>query len=288
MHNNFEDNYEFRKQLSVFQSLFNQIFVIRRDNKGDEINRFVVPIEYAPKKKYIRRIEGGHDVPQGITLPRMSFEMTSLNLSAVRRRNPLQQVVIRKHLANRESRTYVYTPIPYDFNISLSLYVKNEMDAFQIVKQITSVFQPHYKVDAALFEHDLDTTVPLILKLVGTTPDQNFEGAYEERQTKFWTFDFILMGYIFTDVFTQDRIKQIDIGIFPTFDIEESETSNYDAPSLVTIGEIAQNQTINVSNISQSILGFNVDKETWISTQGVPGMEVDDDTNTIGLDAGEF
>lgn len=287
MHKDFQGNDEIRKQLSVFQSIFSEIYVTRKDNTKTEVNRFYVPIEYGPKKKYIRRIEGKFDVPQGITLPRLTFELTSLNLSATRRRNPIQRAIISKHLATKTNKKHVLTPIHYDFNISMGLYIKNEMDGFQILNQISSVFQPHYKVDAALFEDDLETTLPLIFKLVGTTPDQNYEGSYEERQTKFWTFDFILMGYLFTDVYSQTNVSEINIGVFNTDNISETQQANSSVPETTTLEEISSGQEVNIENVTESNLVYDTDLGIWVTADSVEGLDVTD-SGSVGVDAGGF
>ena len=43
-------NETIRNTVVGFGSLFNEIYVVRKDNNGNETSRFKVPITYAPKE----------------------------------------------------------------------------------------------------------------------------------------------------------------------------------------------------------------------------------------------
>ena len=71
-----------RKSVAVFGTLFNNISVIRKDGSGGILNQIKVPLAYGPKQKFLARIdsESGQDASMAIKLPRMAFEITSLEI----------------------------------------------------------------------------------------------------------------------------------------------------------------------------------------------------------------
>ncbi len=50
-------NESLRKTVVAFGSLFDEIFVQRRDSDGNTAKKILVPITYAPKEKFIRMFD---------------------------------------------------------------------------------------------------------------------------------------------------------------------------------------------------------------------------------------
>jgi hypothetical protein len=74
-----------KKAVILFGRLFDNISIIRKnDQTGAEVSRFVVPIIYSPKEKYITRVFSDPDLTRQLQaiLPRMSFEITGINYDA--------------------------------------------------------------------------------------------------------------------------------------------------------------------------------------------------------------
>ena len=70
-----------RKCVAVFGTLFNNIYLVRKDSSGSAISQIKVPLSYSPKQKYLDRIRETADMSDAklaIKLPRMGFEMSSL------------------------------------------------------------------------------------------------------------------------------------------------------------------------------------------------------------------
>ena len=78
-----------RKSVAIFGSLFNSIYVLRKNSSGGTISQVKVPLSYAPKNKYLERIRENPnldtDTTLALKLPRMSFEITSFQYDAERR-----------------------------------------------------------------------------------------------------------------------------------------------------------------------------------------------------------
>ena len=67
-----------RTAVSVFGSLFNNLYVIRKNSSNEVISQAKVPLSYAPKRNFLQRIQdmnNGEDAERrvAIKLPRMSF-----------------------------------------------------------------------------------------------------------------------------------------------------------------------------------------------------------------------
>ena len=76
-----------RKSVAVFGTLFNDIHVVRKKSDGSIVNQIRVPLAYGPKQKFLSRLdqETGFDAPMSIKLPRMAFEITSLELDVIQK-----------------------------------------------------------------------------------------------------------------------------------------------------------------------------------------------------------
>ena len=69
-----------RKAVAVFGTMFNNISVVRKDGSGGVLNQIKVPLAYGPKQKFLSRLdsETGQDASIAMKLPRMSFEISSI------------------------------------------------------------------------------------------------------------------------------------------------------------------------------------------------------------------
>ena len=76
-----------RKTIIAFGTLFNQIHIKHKDDGGSTYSEMRVPLAYGPTQKFLARIEQQATLnkPVQITLPRMSFEMTSIQYDASRK-----------------------------------------------------------------------------------------------------------------------------------------------------------------------------------------------------------
>ena len=76
-----------RKTIISFGTLFNQIHIRHKDGDNNNISDMRVPLAYGPVQKFLARLEQQSDLnkPIQITLPRMSFEMVSIQYDATRK-----------------------------------------------------------------------------------------------------------------------------------------------------------------------------------------------------------
>ena len=82
-----------RKTVVAFGTLFNNLYVVRKDSKGKVLQRMKVPLAYGPKQKFLARIDEdptrSANTPRktAITLPRLGFEMVGLTYDSTRKLN---------------------------------------------------------------------------------------------------------------------------------------------------------------------------------------------------------
>lgn len=81
-----------RKTVVSFGTIFNQIYIKHKDSDNDTISEMRVPISYGPMQKFLARIEQQSELnrPVQLTLPRMSFEMNSIQYDASRKTSVTQ------------------------------------------------------------------------------------------------------------------------------------------------------------------------------------------------------
>ena len=247
-----------KRSVSIFGTLFNNIYCKKIKEDGTVLSQQLVPISYGPKQKFLARLtEDAKERDLNVTsinLPRMAFELTGFEYDATRQQNKL----IRHSKSSLETdgvnRGYQYNPAPYNLNFTLSVLAKNMSDALQIVEQILPYFQPEYTVTMKMIDDMSDVRdVPIILNSVSM--DDQFEGSFEERRVIEFNLEFTMKLYFFGPVYTGDIIKNVIereyindsvSGQFTTSQINESglvkEVKHYE-PAFSAIANAVSNST---------------------------------------------
>lgn len=187
-------NKRVRTSVSLFGSLFNDIFVIRTNGAGEVISQVKVPLSYAPKRNFLERLtemQNGEEAERRVAmkLPRMSFEITDLSYDPIRQL-PKVNAYSEALASSVESKGKVYTGVPYNIQFQLNIYAKTQDDALQIVEQILPYFAPQYNLTVKPFTDfpDIKEDVPIIMNSVTFSDD--FEGVMEQRRTIMYTLEF--------------------------------------------------------------------------------------------------
>ena len=94
-------NESLRKCIIAFGSLFNDIYISRRNSAGTEVQSMKVPLAYGPKQKFMVRLDADPNLDQkvAITLPRIGFEIAGLDYDPGRK---LNRIMKRKKVVNTE------------------------------------------------------------------------------------------------------------------------------------------------------------------------------------------
>ena len=207
-----------RSAVSVFGSLFNNLFVLRKNSAGQTISQVKVPLSYAPKRNFIARLEAMNSGEQAerrvaIKLPRMSFEITSITYDNTRQLNKMNS--LNKVLSGSTvSRQKIFSHTPYNINFDLNIYAKSQDDALQIVEQIFPFFTPQYTVTVKPFSNITDLTEDVPITLTSTNFSDDFEGAIEQRRTIIYTLSFEMKVNFYGPLNTSKIIREVSNNLF--------------------------------------------------------------------------
>lgn len=204
-----------RRYVIMFGNLFNEIQVRRFNDSGAVLNNVAVPIAYGPKQRAIERALAD---PTGfksvaITIPRMTFAMSSLTYAPSRKLN--STLKFRNSTFDEGLKTFnsVYAPVPYDMTFTLSVLTKNAEDGTQIIEQILPFFTPDFTVTMkALPSMGLTLDVPI--ELTSVSSDDTYEGDFDIKRVLTWDLTFTVKGYLFGPVNKSKYIAEVDVNLF--------------------------------------------------------------------------
>ena len=206
-----------RKLTIAFGQLFNNIVIQNTSSTGAVTKRIRVPLAYAPKEKFLVRLEQQANLQEdravAVTLPRLGFEITGLSYDPTRKINKLQK--IRRVKTNEEGKklNFNYAPVPYNINFSLYSFTATAENGLQIVEQILPFFQPEYTVTMNVVpELNLARDIPIILN--GVNYEDSYNGEFTSRRAVIYTMTFTAKTYLYGPMNNQSVIKnvQADLG----------------------------------------------------------------------------
>ena len=221
-----------RMVVSVFGSLFNNLYVLRQNNAGEVISQVKVPLSYAPKRSFIERLQemkNGEDQERrvAIKLPRMSFEITSMSYDSIRQL-PKTNSFSTVRAGSSGTRDAIYTAVPYDIGFDVNIYAKSQDDALQIVEQILPYFNPQYTVSVKPFydtNPELKEDVPISLGSVSFSDD--FEGSVGERRTIIYTLSFNMKVNFYGPQDTRSIIREVHQNLYMLVGDSDREDFQY-------------------------------------------------------------
>jgi len=191
-----------RKTIVMFGRLFSDIKIARQGNDGTIAQTVAVPLAYAPKEKWLVRVDSDPNLNNNtyISLPRLSFEVTGYHYDASRKTNKMNQIVCKdtSNTTNPTAKT-VFSPAPYNIDISLYILTKTQEDAMQIIEQILPIFNPEYTLTVnAVPEMEITQDIPVILNSISV--EDNYDGSFQERRFVVHTLTFTLKTNIYGPV----------------------------------------------------------------------------------------
>ena len=315
MFGNYFYNKNIRNIIILFGTVFNDVSVRRTTAAGVIDKQFKVPIAYGPAEKYLTMLDQGQlsttNSKSAITLPRMSFEISTMTYDATRKlqtkkrfreAKPLgtidsidlinggsgytsvptvtvitpagginatatavlgtvedgtsdQVVSITLTLAgngyttrpnvtitggggtkatatanldaNTSTVVTAYTPVPYNFDIELSIMVKNSDDGAQILEQILPYFTPEYHVTLnEMSTLGVKRDIPIIMNAMST--EDTYEGDFISRRALIHTLSFTVQGYIYGPTQDIGIIREIDANAGTSFNGIDEQLTNID------------------------------------------------------------
>jgi len=200
-----------RKMVVAFGSLFNNIEVRRTDSSDAVTEVIKIPLSYGPKDKMLIRISQDPNLnPKvALTVPRMGFELTAMSYDGARKLNTMGRNVKKGTTGLKKQ----FNPVPYNWDFSLYVFVKNAEDGTQILEQILPFFTPDFTVTMTLISGmTVKMDIPLVLNSV--TSEDSYEGDFATRRSIIWTLSFIMKGFLYPSV--TDNAKVITSSVVDT------------------------------------------------------------------------
>ena len=200
-----------RKVIVAFGRLFSDIQITREDKSGGDNQTIVIPIAYAPKEKWIVRIEQDPDLNNKVytTLPRISFEITGYSYDPSRKVNRMSKINCYNDETTRGS---MFAPVPYNIEISLYVLTKTQEDALQIIEQILPIFTPEYTLSInAVPEMNIVQDIPIVLDSISVSDE--YDGDFQTRRFVTHTLNFTIKTNIYGAVSSQGIIKDVTANI---------------------------------------------------------------------------
>ena len=269
-----------RKLVVGFGNLFNEISLVRYNPNLSEAERFLIPIAYATKERYVMRLEEDYtlDKKVQVALPRLSFEMTGLSYDSTRKQN----TNIKNFAQTSTGVVAQYNPVPYNFDFSLYLYVRNIEDATQVLEHIIPYFTPDYTIKLNLIpEMGIVKEIPVILN--NTQHEIIYEGDRDqETRMIIWTLNFTVKGFIFGKTSSTGIIQtsitnilnNISADDVVAFNMSAAGVGSYQAGETVYQGYTAASPTASGKVISwnNNILRLTNINGNFISSQPIYGV----------------
>jgi hypothetical protein len=230
----------------VFGTLFNDLEIVRYTQAGVPKEKWKVPLTYSPKERFLTAITSDPNLIKSINtvVPRMSFNLDSLEYDANRK-----QVSTLMNFAKQDNTSVStqFVPIPYNFQFSLSIYVRNTEDGTQILEQILPFFTPDFNVTVDFIpEMDQKYNVPIILDSVASTVE--YEGGLNEGSTRLilWDLTFTAKSFIWPPVKSGKYIKTANTNSF--IDLTTKDIQKVYVDYANGNGVFAQGETLRSNN----------------------------------------
>ena len=213
-------NKSIRNTVIAFGTIFNNINIKRLDSSGNPLQTIRVPLSYAPKEKFIARLDQnadltGSDSSVAITLPRMSFDVNSYAYDPSRKLNKNQKRSVAKNASGDEKRVFTqFSPVPYDVGFELNVFTATSDDGLQIIEQILPYFQPDYTVTMIIDRDYMDTKRDIAFILEGVDYEDSYQGALTDRRRIIYTLKFTAKIYLYGPVSSSAIIRQVSADLY--------------------------------------------------------------------------
>ena len=227
-----------RKYIILFGTLFDNMYINRENSSGATVQTIKIPLSYGPKDKFLARVNmdvgrssTALNQPIATVLPRMAFELITMNYAPDRKMNTINKIH-KINSADNNQIQYQYAPVPYDFTFQLYVMVKNAEDGTKIIEQILPYFTPEWTATVNLM-NDINGKydVPIIFNDIST--EDTYEGEFTQRRALIHTLTFTVKGFLFGPTRKAEIIKDIDVNIRIPAKGQEIVANTLNTPSAI-------------------------------------------------------
>ena len=251
-----------RKLTIAFGQLFNNIIIQNTSSTGAVTRRIRVPLAYAPKEKFIVRLEQQANLQDdrevAVTLPRLGFEITGLQYDASRKINKVQKTIRVKSNEDGKVQNFNYAPVPYNINFSLYSFTATAENGLQIIEQILPFFSPSYTLSVKGLEGPESVTdIPISLNSLDN--EDSYQGGIKDsRRTIIYTLSFGIKVK-----FAGPLIPCNNGGLIKAIDVSIMEEEGKDAYGGVEVKTALRSQTKDDFDCVINLGPLDPDRDIW-------------------------
>ena len=198
-----------RKVIISFGTLFNNINLVRKNNAGTVIQTMKVPLAYGPKQKWLTRLDADANLDSkvAITLPRLGFEIQNLTYDPARKVVPIQRNKVVGTGDDANTVRSVFASAPWNLDIALYIFAKNQSDGLSCLEQIIPYFNPDFNITVNdLPEVGIKRDIKITLDNIQY--EDEYEGEFANRLSLIWTLNFTMRLNFYSHVSNVDVIKK--------------------------------------------------------------------------------
>ena len=209
-----------RKVIVAFGTLFDDIYVSRRNSQSEELERIKIPLAYGPKQKFVIRADSSNpDLSRqfSMDLPRMGYEFVDIQYDVARKLNTVQKSVFPVQSTNTSMYERMER-VPYNLFITLHIVSKNTDDALQILEQILPYFGPDFNVTLSEITPDSKIDVPIsILKI---EKSEDYEEDFSQLKSFTLSIQFVAKVHLYGPSTTSRIITQSEVNFYDQYDMD--------------------------------------------------------------------
>lgn len=198
-----------KKYIVAFHHLFDDVHVLRRDKSDAIIKDITVPCSYVAKSKLFYLLQRKEEVNGRIstTLPRMSFLITGVTPDVARKEPQTNEISIA---FDGETESFMYAPVPYNFNIQFSIWAEYQDDLMQILEQVGTFFKPDFTFFVEeIPELQIRRNISIVLNAMNLDIANEFSDELD--RVCMADIDFTLKGYLYPPISDAEIIKIINV-----------------------------------------------------------------------------
>ncbi len=173
----------FLKTIVSFLDTMSSFSVNRLDDNGNISGYLPVKVIYAHPENYITRLQSSQEIVKtSFILPTMAVMIKTFKYANDRKTSKTSRVYFNNN-------SYVYTPIPYDIEIDLSILSKTYFDLFQLMEQILLKFTPSLNLSINyLGTGNPPDSVPFTIQNINSTFPEDLNVGDQRLMTVDMTF----------------------------------------------------------------------------------------------------
>jgi hypothetical protein len=251
------NNQSLRKLVVAFGSLFDEIYVTRKNDTTGAEENIKVPITFSSKEKFLRRLESNSSITDKVktqlNLPYMSFEMVNVTYDRGRKRNKLKVASNFNSSTEITSKTFSETPIEVEFR--LYFYSRSLEEILQILEQILPSFNPEFNIRMNFNDVFSNINVPISYGSFRLLDD--YEGNLGSRRILIGTMQFNASSFIFNEVKSGNPPTTTTLNITSLFQGDEDVVEEIQS---IVINEDLPNSFYNIPDANLN------NKLTWVES----------------------